>query len=181
MEKFFLSIINYMSLNHILTANANPLDVQVNNLTVDGTLTLANHPLTAVSSGVYTPIVGSADAGVGVVGTVECSYYKIGTLVKVSAHASVTFAGVATPETFKFQVSVPVGMQVSGTNIYGVGTGGAPSDFTTGISPPLVGVYAGSPSSTTLTLEFRQGNNAALANTVLDSDLYCDFTFVDTA
>jgi hypothetical protein len=182
-----------MSLNHIVISNPYPLDVKFKdtliegdaqfdgNVEIDGTLTVDGKVFAPPSSGSYVPAVVTATNGVVVAGGVGVQYMRIGNVVKLSYQANLTFGAVAAnSETVILEVSCLPDTHVSGNLIYGVGSGGGPTLFGTGITPPLVGVYPGTPTLTTVSMEFRRSDNAILAATQLPSEVQFEITYTNT-
>ena len=187
-----------MSLNQVVQTTNSPLDVKFNNavlvgtlgvtgdttvqnLDVNGVFKIAGVPLALPLSGTYTPSVCSSTAGVAV--TCGLVTYKIiDDICQMSIQVSADFsAAVISNQTFTVTLSAIPGTSVDGSVIYGVACGGASTQFGTGISVPLIGVYPGTPSLTTVSYEFRKSDNAALTTTLLPSTLNMQFSYRNTA
>lgn len=170
-----------MSLNHLLTSNSDPLSVEFNNVKINGVLEVDGVVFAAPTSGTYTSTVLASN---GVTATIEpVGYIKVGKICKVTALVSCDFAGVIGPGTETFTVifqAVP-GTTVSGGICYGTATGGASTQFGSGISPPLVGIYASTPSLSTVSMELRHSDGQKTSSTHLDSTVTVEITYEDTS
>lgn len=169
-----------MSLNHLVKDNSFPLNVEVNDLKVHGTLEFNGSILDQISSGTY---ITTVSANNNVTATIDqVAYHKIGKIVKLTALVSVSFASVVSPgnDTFTVSFGALPGTKVSGAVIYGTATGGASTFFTTGDSPGLVGIYAGTPTLTTVSMELRHTNNQKTSSAHLDSTVGVEITYEDT-
>lgn len=169
-----------MSLNHLVTNNTDPLNVEFNDVKIDGVLEVDGVVFAAPTSGTYVSTIVASN---GVVATIEpIAFVKVGKICKVTALVSCDFGSVIAPgsETYTVIFQAIPGTQVSGAIIFGTATGGASTQFGTGNSPAIVGVYASTPSLSTVSMELRHTDNSKTSASHLDSTVTVEITYEDT-
>jgi hypothetical protein len=103
-----------MSLNHLITGNPYPLNVEFNDVTIDGLLTVDGNPLAKIDSGQYTSgLTGDAATLNGLNEPAPPIYTRIGDVVTI--HGGMRCNPLQ--DQVRFLINLPPGTSNNNTNL----------------------------------------------------------------